>query len=108
MPKIYRALINQPGDASAPTAIELENTLGGTPVFSRIGAGLYEMTLAGAFPFHKTLPVLSFTSLDSANLVGVGIGWNNADSLLIQVTTVTGSPNDFGLNNNVLTIRVYP
>ena len=52
--KVYRALLTQTG-TSAPTAIVLENTLGGTPVWSRGTAGVYELTLTGAFnPINQT------------------------------------------------------
>lgn len=47
--KIYRALLTQTG-TDAPVATVLENTLGGTLVWTRSQAGNYVGTLAGAFP----------------------------------------------------------
>lgn len=54
--KIYRALISQTG-INAPVAIVLENTLGGTPVWTYGGIGFYELTLASAFPLNKTFVI---------------------------------------------------
>lgn len=51
--KVYRALISQTG-TNAPTAIVLENTLGGTPVWSYEGVGFYNLTLADVFTLNKT------------------------------------------------------
>ena len=50
--KVYRALLTQSG-TSAPTVTVLENTLGGTVVWTRNGAGEYYGTLANAFPASK-------------------------------------------------------
>ena len=52
--KVYTALLSQSGTA-APVATVLENTLGGTVVFSRNSAGLYLGTLSGAFIVDKTV-----------------------------------------------------
>lgn len=71
-PKKYTALISQSG-TSAPTATVLENTLGGTVVWTRTSTGIYVGTLTGAFAASKTvalmlcqgsfgLPVYRFTS----------------------------------------------
>lgn len=51
--KIYRALLNQSG-TDAPVATVLENTLGGTVVWTRQSAGVYIGTLIAAFPVAKT------------------------------------------------------
>ncbi|CAD0004476.1 hypothetical protein [Flavobacterium chungangense] len=45
--RVYRALLTQNG-TNAPTAIVLENTLGGDVVWSRDGAGIYIGDLVGA------------------------------------------------------------
>jgi hypothetical protein len=65
----YEALISQSG-TSAPTIDSLGvNTLGGNPVASRDGAGLYKLTLAGAFPANKTFAYFTAGSAGGANLV---------------------------------------
>jgi hypothetical protein len=53
-PMVYRALVSQDGGVSAPTAVVLENTLAGTPVWTRANTGDYRLTLAGAFSSAKT------------------------------------------------------
>lgn len=50
--KVYTALLTQQG-TSTPVPIVLENTLG-EPVWSRSSAGVYSITLAGAFTVGKT------------------------------------------------------
>ncbi len=50
--KVYRALLTQSG-GHAPTATVLENTLGGTVVWTYSNEGIYVGTLAGAFPEGK-------------------------------------------------------
>ncbi len=52
--KVYRALLTQSG-TDAPVATVLENTLGGTVVWTWNSAGSYVGTLAGAFPFGNTV-----------------------------------------------------
>ena len=52
--KVYTALLNQSG-TDAPVATVLENTLGGTVVWSRVDTGKYLATLTGAFTGNKTV-----------------------------------------------------
>lgn len=56
VPKVYAALLTQSG-TDAPVATVLENTLGGTVVWTRHGAGAYDGTLAGAFATGTTVPI---------------------------------------------------
>ena len=51
--RVYRALLTQTG-TNAPVATVLENTLGGTVVWTRDSTGIYIGTLLGAFPSNKT------------------------------------------------------
>ncbi len=60
--KVYRALLTQTG-TDAPVATVLENTLGGTPVWGRSGAGIYPLTLEGCFTANKTFILFSFGQL---------------------------------------------
>lgn len=52
--KVYIATLTQTG-TSAPTATVLENTLGGTLVWTRTGQGQYLATLSGVFTANKTV-----------------------------------------------------
>lgn len=76
--------------------IELENTIGPI-IWTRISAGIYEGTLAGAFTTNKTYTMLS--QLDITIVVGAYAKTNN----IIRVETT----NDTDLTNNTLEIRVY-
>ena len=51
--KVYTALLTQEGELD-PTAIILENTLGGDVAWTYDLAGQYKGTLIGAFPENKT------------------------------------------------------
>jgi hypothetical protein len=52
--KSYKAIVNQSG-SGAPVATILSNSLGASPVWARTSAGIYTLTLAGAFDVAKTL-----------------------------------------------------
>lgn len=60
--KSYTALLTQ-SSTDAPTAIVLQNTLGGIPVLSRAQLGSYLITLSGAFPNNKVV-IPNFISFD--------------------------------------------
>lgn len=51
--KSYVTSITQSG-TSAPSPAILQNTLSGTPSWSRVGAGIYRLTLSGEFLDGKT------------------------------------------------------
>jgi len=97
--KVYTALLSQTG-TNAPTAIVLENTLGGTPVWTRTSAGSYVGTLAGAFVTDKTVILYnasssSFSSFVKLNTVNNTIDWQNgADDRMLN-------------NGTMIEIRVY-
>jgi hypothetical protein len=63
---VYTALLSQSG-TNAPVATVLENTLGGTVVWTRVGAGDYFGTLAGAF-VNGIIPNFYQLSLDPGSL----------------------------------------
>jgi len=101
--KKYIALITQTS-TSAPTVIELENTIGPI-VWTRTAVGAYEGYLAGAFTANKTYVMLSQVVNDAIVM---------ADSQLnaIQIRTTnlhspTAAYHDGHLNLNTLEIRVY-
>ena len=106
--KVYTALLTQSG-TSAPTAIVLENTLGGTVVWTRSGVGSYVATLTGAFVLNKTsfsatvngTPIPPSTS--SVNIYG-----NRATVDTIAVSTVTNTGfADGTISPAYIEIRVY-
>ena len=104
--KVYRALVSQSG-ANDPSAIVLENSLGGDVVWTRTQAGFYLGTLAGAFPAVNKL----FTRPD--NNYGYFYG---PDGPNIQLTRMSidavgitiGSSEDGYLSKTPIEILVYP
>jgi len=99
--KVYTALLSQSG-TSAPTATVLENTLGGTIVWTRVNPGIYSGTLTGAFTTDKTI-------LLNNNPVG-GVFTNifsSVNTITIQTRNYSNAQTDDGLSNTSIEIRVY-
>jgi len=111
--KVYRALLTQSG-TSAPTATVLENTLGGTVVWTRSLAGVYIGTLSGAFPANKVvLFINSFSPSASANFAHIDIWRFNDNTVRIQSLDVdlagnTSNPTDDLMDSTSVSILVYP
>jgi hypothetical protein len=100
----YIALITQTS-TSAPTVIELENTIGPI-IWSRISTGVYEGTFAGAFTLDKTYTTLSQVATNSIVLVSR----KTIDTIKIETTNLhspTAAHHDTHLVKNTLEIRVY-
>jgi len=97
--KVYRATLSQTG-TSAPVATVLENTLGGTVVWSYLGNASYQATLAGGFTVGKTI-----ISPDNVTFA-TGDYFTATD---IQANFVEVSTNDNGVLPPFFTIeiRVY-
>jgi hypothetical protein len=92
--KEYVALLTQTV-TNAPVATVLDNTLGGTVVWSRNTFGNYSGILTGAFTVNKTVGYvqtntasrpLSFNSNASANTIEIST--NGADDILNNATIV--------------------
>ena len=102
--KKYIALITQ-SSTSAPTVIELENTIGPI-VWTRISTGVYEGTLTGAFTLDKTYTTLNQVYTNSIALVYR----KDIDVIKIETTNLhspTAAHHDTHLIKNTLEIRVY-
>jgi len=106
-PKMYRATITQDGTTAAPTATVLNNTLGGTVVWTRNSAGIYTGTLSGAFTSAKT-----FVYKPSVDIGNVYDTENNADAYRLSANAVqlfvhaSGSGVD-GFNDLAFAVDVY-
>jgi len=100
----YIALISQTS-ISAPTVIELENTIGPI-VWTRNSTGLYYGTLAGAFTLNKT-----YVMINQVLLNGIVMAYRFSNNLIEVVTSDLASPTaalqDGYLLYNTLEIRVY-
>ena len=81
--KSYVAILTQTGTAAPTVATVLDNTLGGTIVWTRTAAGNYTGTLTGAFTASKTIGVASPIAF-SATAMSVASGairQNNANTV---------------------------
>ena len=102
--KKYIALITQ-SSTSAPTVIELENTIGPI-VWTRTAVGIYFGTLAGVFTLDKTYVMLSNVELNGI----VTAERRDNNSIEINTTNLhspTAAKHDTHLLKNTLEIRVY-
>lgn len=104
--KEYVALLTQEG-TSAPVAIVLKNTFGGSIVWSRFGAGIYVGTLSGAFVSDKTAIIVAPSIF--AGDYGIGAKRNASNTVWIQTFTIASQlETDEILNNTMVKIYVYP
>ena len=101
---VYVALLSQSG-TDAPVATVLENTLGGTVVWTRNDAGDYTGTLAGAFTVNKTTVNVSIASSYFAYVL---LSASTVDALSLYSTQADGSGIDDAFDKAFIEIRVYP
>lgn len=101
--KVYTALLEQ-DLTGAPVATVLENTLGGTVVWSRLDPGEYQATVSGLFTLNKTMIQISSNSGQ-----GNTVTFFAADTNTIDLGTADDSFTlaDNLLNNTPIEIRVY-
>jgi len=101
--KVYTALLQQ-DLTGAPVATVLENTLGGTVVWSRLDPGEYQATVSGLFTLNKTMIQISSNS-GQGNTVTFGV----TDTNTIEIGTADDSFTlaDNLLSNTPIEIRVY-
>jgi hypothetical protein len=103
----YVALLSQTG-TGAPTAVVLENTLGGTVVWTRSGVGDYRATLSGVFTENKTWCTANAgweqDSVFQANLSKLA---GDNDICILYTTDSTGTQIDDFFDMSI-EIRVYP
>lgn len=101
--KIYRALLFQSG-TDAPVVTVIENTLGGTLVWSYNDVGSYTATLTGAFILGKTAIKTPGNQLNLSSTSDFEIfssGLNNSDSIYLMSGYIN-MVNGITANNNVL------
>ncbi|HWT01213.1 MAG TPA: hypothetical protein VN256_13270 [Pyrinomonadaceae bacterium] len=101
--KRYVALLSQSG-TSAPTVTVLENSLGGTVVWTRFDVGVYTGTLSGVFMASKT----AIFPATRSGIVTTGYRFD-ANSVAVETYSVVEGGNfDDALNETAIEIRVYP
>lgn len=109
--KVYVALLTQTG-VNAPVATVLENTLGGTVVWSYNDVGEYIGTLTGGFTNNKTL---CMAQQDTGNTgIPLGLSRENDNTVLLKAEkyVIDGSDIitegiDEALSGASINIRVY-
>jgi hypothetical protein len=101
--KKYVAMLSQTGTA-APTAIVLENTLGGTVVWTRQSTGAYVGTLASAFTIDKTA---AFITSGSSGAITSTTWAETVNTVRITTTIMSGAVADGILTRASVEIRVY-
>lgn len=78
--KKYVALLSQ-SDTGAPVATVLENTLGGTVVWTRSNVGDYRGTLSGAFTTNKTVIFISPPTSGASTHIST---WSNTNQVGVE------------------------
>lgn len=109
-PKVYRALLSQSG-TDAPTAVVLENTLGGELVWNYIDVGVYRGILNGAFTENKTNIEKSKIVWTDSSLVGDDLFYKvyKIDVNTIEVVNYFGGVEvNNELDKHFIEILVYP
>jgi len=103
--KVYTALLTQSG-TNAPIATVLENTLGGTVVWSRVIAGRFRGTLTNGFVSTKTIGLLSNGGTINTSPIFFNVNYVNVNE--IEVTSYLSNTSTDGLiSNSFIEIRVY-
>ena len=101
---VYTALLTQSG-TDAPVATVLQNTLGGTVVWSRNTTGDFSATLVGAFTTNKTTVLSSINGDQSAGYVILYETPSEDEVKLYQKDNSFAPADQFGCT---VEIRVYP
>ena len=101
--RVYSALVTQVG-TNAPTAVVLENTLGGTPVWVRMTSGIYRAILTGAFPEDKVFLPACGVEPDSDALTAMMLRLDDDTLQLVTYSPASGGVDNFRAH---VEMRVY-
>jgi hypothetical protein len=111
--KRYWALLTQSG-TSVPSVTVLENGLSGTPTLARTSAGIYTITLTGAFTTNKTAVLMGPPPQPGGStVVSFYVDYTSANVITISSKNSdpvggTGGFTDNALNNTIICIMVWP
>ncbi|WP_347049416.1 hypothetical protein [Flavobacterium olei] len=103
--KVYTAILTQTS-TNDPVANVLENTLGGTVVWTRTGIGNYLGTLANAFTMSKTIAFITLGGSVSSQPHNIACFANSSNTVLIQAARA-GVNSDSDMAPASIEIRVY-
>ena len=104
--KVYTALLTQVG-TDAPTAVVMENTLGGTVTFSYTSTGIYTANLLGVFTANKTVTLITGNYNSPGQLGRTFRLSNDVVTIYTNETTPGGVSVDDVLSGTTFEIRVY-
>lgn len=100
--KRYIAILNQAGQ-SAPVATILENSLGGTVLWTRGSKGEYIGTLAGAFPPAKTTVICGHgQGGEAGTLTNIELAANSPDYFAVTTRAISSETFEPKLEDNLL------
>ncbi|MNR28438.1 hypothetical protein D3C85_1457620 [compost metagenome] len=103
--KVYTAIVSQTA-GGIPTAMVLENTLGGEVTWYKQQVGFFIIRSTGLFTLDKTV-LLSSTGLNYEDSTNYNITWDAEDINSISLYTTTDQPIDDLLRKSLIEIRVY-
>lgn len=110
---VYRGIVSQAG-TDTPVVTVLENTFHVDPVWARTSAGVYTITLAGAWTSGKTWASIGGVFKENAGDFAIGeIARTSANVLTARtydviLGTATLSASDDILTGSSFEIRVFP
>jgi hypothetical protein len=106
--KVYTALLTQTGE-DAPVAIVLENTLGATLSYSRVGQGEYIITTSDTFPQDTTWAVINTPSYNGNGPFALQIGRISNTECIIYAYRLSDTLEDLETDGDRVSveIRVY-
>ena len=101
LPNVYVGRVNADGTVAAT----IKNTIGGTPAWTQLGTGYYQLVIAGAFTANKTncYPVLYGDG--NSDPVKISWEWVDANTILVWIRDATLSVFDGAFT---LKVEVYP
>lgn len=109
--KVYRALLTQTG-TDTPVATVLENSLGGTVVWSYLDVGFYNALLTGAFVANKTALSIQSASQNANLFTTFSIFRVDVDNLNVRTGYISADPEINSENGDLIStfvqILVYP
>lgn len=100
--KRWVGILNQSGSGD-PVASTILNSLGGTPLFTRSSAGVYYMTLTGAFTSGKTFCVVNVNGYANA----IYANWYSANTIAIYTVSLPSTFADSLMVNVGLSVEVF-
>lgn len=107
VPKRYVALITQ-SSTNAPVATVLENTLGGTVVWTYDAVGKYAFTLNSVFTVNKSIAIMGAPSVGFPDSANFQTDFVDIDYGILYTTDFATNASNGRLSATTFIIEVYP